>query len=1054
MATTTQPQQQLSRPVWNAETLPPPMILNLEDSMVVTWRLLAECEFVSQVVLTLVDPISSARLKQPSRSFYCKHAQCFEYKSFITTNRNKVLSEYQCPICLAPSNPSKVYCDSLWLYILHEFPAANEVILNRAGIAQSYQNEGNHHDRDNVIDLTGSDDEDEPLINGSTHSSSAKIVDIKGLARRNGVLHQLVQSSDLRQSLELTDFKKLSSTNMWDLLHLVNSKEPLEEIISTISRSENRLVKYFKKLPEGKPYVSSAIDFLAADLKYKLKVSFKDAKLMIEKVAHRQKVILSEISLSFLRYRDETNAHWNSTSLQPTNDSLNPPAPFTLPAAPDSSAQINMTSTTKVRSIPAAVAQRQPMMMKNEMVANNDNSSSIQQANAIIPVNASSSCSSGNSTSSSSCMNPAPQLPFQQNDFSSYLQIPYRVAPTPNQPIVQHHPANIIHATINDNPDQLSNISSSLVSSSSSTQLNRSIPHIRQFHGTAAAAIAALNPPYLSNIHVLSEPMMLAQPESTRQSAITQTNHGPIPNSSFLNAPFAAPLTLQEFLPLPSSSGLNSAPPSILPMVSAMNNSEAPPPILDSNMTPSFSRQRSHLQMEESDNLQVDLNESGVSLSRPSLSRRNSVSISKAPQAPGVAVSLPSQAQSVVSSSVPNISSQLLSSFTAVALPLTVNPVNNRPRADSIDSRSSDLKSISSIGNQTEEEIHKSIQMTNPAIAITRPEDTVVTSPLFEGQYQKNSSSQQQPPAPNAEEHQMEEDDDTLDSESDSSSIVFLDFARAERPSAEVLTAILKTEATVATEVTSNNAGGSEAAATYTETVPAVQPSSYVYQPADLQSRTSPPSAGSKRSFIESNDLINQNNKRKADAMEFSSSSSSLPPAKVSRTEQQQQPVANGFVHPPPRQQANRQERTTPIYYQPRPGAPRHPPLPSSQHQHSSNSNNNNNVYNNVGFRAQSNSQSLQYGSVLHQQRGGHRGPGRLKLFAPPRAEPMPNFADDDQTSTASSQPIQAQSSRPIYVQRQRQTPPKPPGAQPAQPSAEDGPRTAHVRLMVNDFSE
>ncbi|KAL5961717.1 E3 SUMO-protein ligase PIAS2 [Taenia solium] len=108
----------------------------------------------------LLCPLSKCRIKLPVRGQRCQHIQCYDADTYLLINERK--PAWKCPVCdsLAPFH--ELFVDGLLMDILaaRESQDVEEIVFNEDGSWTTMR--PNAGDTEVMIDLTESDDEDEP----------------------------------------------------------------------------------------------------------------------------------------------------------------------------------------------------------------------------------------------------------------------------------------------------------------------------------------------------------------------------------------------------------------------------------------------------------------------------------------------------------------------------------------------------------------------------------------------------------------------------------------------------------------------------------------------------------------------------------------------------------------------------------------------------------------------------------------------------------------------------------------------------------------------------
>ena len=96
------------------------------------------------ITLDLTDPFSSSICQRPVRSIVCRHNQCFDLDSFLSTRGSKTPSQpsgpdqFKCPICGADARPKNLFIDGFFVKVRDELEQlkrldARYIVLDEAG---------------------------------------------------------------------------------------------------------------------------------------------------------------------------------------------------------------------------------------------------------------------------------------------------------------------------------------------------------------------------------------------------------------------------------------------------------------------------------------------------------------------------------------------------------------------------------------------------------------------------------------------------------------------------------------------------------------------------------------------------------------------------------------------------------------------------------------------------------------------------------------------------------------------------------------------------------
>jgi hypothetical protein len=265
--------------------------------------------------ISLEDPITLKRLRTPCRSINCSHLQCFDYDCYIELNKKgRSVSQYICPICKGCANPSKLYVDAVWVFLLDLFP----VIYNRSGGMNKLRIDSNG----NVTELNGrggiasnqctdliviedSDNENELDRNRST-AVIPNISRSPEFAENNRRIVSLYQLSHLKSDHDIfinSSFISLIDIfecTVHDVLYFINNCKNVDlyNIPSIGEYHAERIVK-------ARPFICSSLTVLRHDLMIKLDRLKKDqARSMIENLERIVKCRIDTVKSRIMEYSD------------------------------------------------------------------------------------------------------------------------------------------------------------------------------------------------------------------------------------------------------------------------------------------------------------------------------------------------------------------------------------------------------------------------------------------------------------------------------------------------------------------------------------------------------------------------------------------------------------------------------------------------------------------------------------------------------------------------------------------------------------------------------
>jgi hypothetical protein len=264
--------------------------------------------------VALEDPITLKRLNTPCRSINCSHLQCFDYECYIELNKKgRSLSQYICPICKEGANPSKLYVDAIWIFLLDLFP----VIYNRSGGMNKLRidsngnvtelngrgSSGTFNQSTDLIVIEDSDNENE----SDGNSSSAMIPNIShspDVAKPRVV--SLYQLNKLKSNLAIFSSSTFISLigifecTVHDIIYFINNCKSVDlyNIPSIGEYHAERIVK-------ARPFICSSLTALRHDLMIKLDRLKRDqARSMIENLERVVKCRVDGVKSRIMEYSD------------------------------------------------------------------------------------------------------------------------------------------------------------------------------------------------------------------------------------------------------------------------------------------------------------------------------------------------------------------------------------------------------------------------------------------------------------------------------------------------------------------------------------------------------------------------------------------------------------------------------------------------------------------------------------------------------------------------------------------------------------------------------
>lgn len=292
-----------------------PQYLTLNECIAITRSIMAEAsEMLTQQAVFLRDTnYSLQRLKQPSRSLYCNHLQCFDYHSYLAFNTLRLQSEYICPVCGVGANPTKVYCDVLWLTIINIFRGEDQVYCGIDDTITAAPKAPCSGNQISVVDLTvGS----AYLAGSNSGARSIKCISFKEILLNQEYSKYLVSDLGGMNAIELME---MIVPSLLDFLHFVNSDEKLERA--------NSIDKMYKeRLRIGRPFICSDWLSFNQDLIIKAHFSVSTVKQIFRAIADEELKNNDCIKMRFMTFYTRpgedlgnTDAHQQHSHSQVSN---------------------------------------------------------------------------------------------------------------------------------------------------------------------------------------------------------------------------------------------------------------------------------------------------------------------------------------------------------------------------------------------------------------------------------------------------------------------------------------------------------------------------------------------------------------------------------------------------------------------------------------------------------------------------------------------------------------------------------------------------------------
>ncbi|KAJ3217002.1 hypothetical protein HDU67_008647 [Dinochytrium kinnereticum] len=135
---------------------------------------------IGDSIISFTCPLTLARIEHPAKGTACKHAQCFDLKSFLAMIGLK--SQWKCSVCGMMLRPTQIILDFPFLRLLHAYPNDTKCIIKADGSDAPFSG-----DVDEEVDITEDPqpvhDVDEAEMGGNSSPSDAtnskrKVVDV------------------------------------------------------------------------------------------------------------------------------------------------------------------------------------------------------------------------------------------------------------------------------------------------------------------------------------------------------------------------------------------------------------------------------------------------------------------------------------------------------------------------------------------------------------------------------------------------------------------------------------------------------------------------------------------------------------------------------------------------------------------------------------------------------------------------------------------------------------------------------------------------------------
>eukprot|EP00981_Chlorochromonas_danica_P002989 scaffold601_cov170-Ochromonas_danica.AAC.50 len=273
---------------WTHEKHPILKILQPQDSYRILQRILQQCDLIHCHTISLTDKLTLMRMKLPCRSLHCKHLQCFDYESYLLHNRKVPAYLYQCPVCGASANPTKVYLDTIWEKLLEAFPQETILYLHADGRCSSSQTEEDQEGtkkkkkkqkKQQYVEVFDVDANEMVMI--SLDPSSLESSDVSEVLLSDLVRPYPAISEELKTRRKLTDLAHLARCSLCDVLYVLNGEDHLPTLQSLGDKFKVDLI-------QARPFVCQSFEALVHDVAAKLQspasVGFRRAQTLVDSV--------------------------------------------------------------------------------------------------------------------------------------------------------------------------------------------------------------------------------------------------------------------------------------------------------------------------------------------------------------------------------------------------------------------------------------------------------------------------------------------------------------------------------------------------------------------------------------------------------------------------------------------------------------------------------------------------------------------------------------------------------------------------------------------------
>lgn len=215
-------------------------LLCLDDSIRIFTSTFLQNEHVISQSISMNDPASLIRMKNPCRSFECNHIQCFDLDVLISMNKEarQERSFFKCPVCNERRNPEKLYIDYVTLAILRIYSSSDSMKLYNNGVIQM----------------------------------SPREVSTDGL-----VINSIYDLRELSSDFNKTHFnmktillKQLNYTSVYDINNMLNTTPPMRlySMMKLSDKNTNNSLKVTNDIEKLRPFCSSSWDGLLRDIRF------------------------------------------------------------------------------------------------------------------------------------------------------------------------------------------------------------------------------------------------------------------------------------------------------------------------------------------------------------------------------------------------------------------------------------------------------------------------------------------------------------------------------------------------------------------------------------------------------------------------------------------------------------------------------------------------------------------------------------------------------------------------------------------------------------------